>query len=124
LILGLAYERCSRFNEAIIHYEQATGSSSAVSSSSITTPIRALSAAAHVGLGWSKLYRHHHTAPQQQQQNVAEKTFQIAHAHFLTALKLISSSSSSSADATRSDDAMALQLRIYRGLVISLCDQR
>ena len=86
---------------------------------------RALSSAAHVGFGWVKL--HHQQQQQQQQQKINDKAYQIAHVHFLTAFKFSSSSSSSSSDSpsTVSDTGdLAMKLRLYRGLTISLSDRR
>jgi hypothetical protein len=97
---------------------------------------RAVVAAAHIGLGWVLIRRwqkHHLQEPQQRPTNHKnkEKAFQVAHVHFLTALKLSSSSSSTDASTTAvisgvaaASDAPAMKLRLHLGLAASLWESR
>jgi hypothetical protein len=130
---GYCFERCGLWDDSLKNYELAASSSC---SGIDIVSTRALSSAAHVGLGWVKLHHYHHHQQQKQQQQpthqqhqkINEKAYQIAHVHFLTALKFsssISSSSSSDSPSTVADDGdLAMKLRLYRGLTISICDRR
>jgi hypothetical protein len=126
---GRAYELCGQFDDASASYSHASDGSNSVDSAAA----RCLAAEAHVGLGWICIYRWQQQQQQQQQQpdhKIKERIFQVAHVHFLTALKF-STSSAGSADAAITAAARdgpsvrdAINTRLYSGLALSLFDQR
>ena len=127
---GHAYELCGRLDDAFGSYGDVTGYNILADNPAT----RALFAAAHIGLGWVLIRRwqqHHLQEPQQRPTNHKnkEKAFQVAHVHFLTALKLSSSSTDASTTAAIgrvavASDALAMKLRLHSGLAASLWESR